>query len=465
MKLPLGIHILTILAGSKACLYRDHSFIVAKLGHLSSRSLLEEGLDSIMAIALRRSRFLRPRTIFRGIILFLFLNLLEVLYVRRNIIAVEVAKSKKFELIRQSHERKKVYIATPLWNADAMLRGPFGQWNQALHRLVQDLGPENVFVTILEGGSYDETKEALRELDEELGKLGVRRNITMEEETHADLISQPPDEDGNGWLTSRKGARELRRIPFLSKIRNRTLQPLQDLWDAGERFDYVLFLGDVIFNSEDVFTLMDTNDGDYAAACALDFSHPPLYYDTFVLRDFSSDPHLHPTWPYFRSSTSRHAMKQHKPVPVASCWNGIVSMPAAPFVSRNNPLRFRGLPDELAKHHYEASECCLIHADSELFTQKPIFMNPAVRVGYNQTAYDTVHGRISWLSISEIFLGLWDNRIKRLSSTLFASDKGRYRHLMRSFKAHQKETGIEEIAPWCVVDEMQVLSAVGWRHV
>ncbi|KAF2428788.1 hypothetical protein EJ08DRAFT_319693 [Tothia fuscella] len=420
-------------------------------------------LSSMIYALSRRSRRFRPRNII--VILFILVNFLEVVYIHRNIANVERNKSIEFQSKKASPQRKKVYIATPLWNADAMLRGPYGDWNNALLNLIVDLGTENVYLTILEGGSYDDTKGGLRELDEELGRLGVRRNITMEDETHADLIARPPDHDGGGWITSRKGARELRRIPYLSKIRNRTLQPLQDLFDAGETFDYVLFLGDVIFNSEDVFTLMETNGGDYAAACALDFSHPPLYYDTFVLRDSHSNPHLHPTWPYFRSRTSRSALKQHQPVPVASCWNGIVSMPAAPFVSKNNPLRFRGLPDNLASRHLEASECCLIHADSELFAQKPVLMNPAVRVGYNQTAYDAVHKQNPWLSMLQIFYGLWENRFKRFLSAAFHSDKGRYMHFMRVFKAAQLETGTEEIAPWCVVDEMQVLSAIGWRHV
>jgi hypothetical protein len=347
------------------------------------------------------------------------------------------------------------------------MTGPWGNWSNALVQLVTDLGPENVYVTILEGGSYDGTKDALSELDKKLGRLGVRRSITMEDETHADLIAQPPGKEG--WVTTRKGTKEFRRIPFLANIRNRTLRPLQELYDAGEHFDYVLFLGDVVFTSEDISTLLNTNEGDYAAACSLDFSHPPLYYDTFVLRDSFSDPHLHPTWPFFRSRESRHAVKRHQPVPVASCWNGIVSMPADLFVSSSSnpkPLRFRALPDPLAAHHFEASECCLIHADNPLFAQKTVFMNPAVRVGYNHTAFDAVHANAPhWLSSYEIFTGLWENRIRRWISMWFWSDRGRQRHLLRSLQAVEKETGVQEKAGWCVVDEMQVLVANGWKHV
>ena len=74
---------------------------------------------------------------------------------------------------------------------------------------------------------------------------------------------------------------------------------------------------------EDVIRLFNTNDGSYAAACSLDFSKPPRYYDTFALRDSEGHGHVMPRWPFFRSHRSRAAMKRLLPVPVTSCWNGI----------------------------------------------------------------------------------------------------------------------------------------------
>lgn len=69
---------------------------------------------------------------------------------------------------------------------------------------------------------------------------------------------------------------------------------------------------------------MDTNGGDYGAACSLDFAKPPLYYDTFALRDIEGYEHVMQTWPYFNSRTSRHALVRNMDaVPVKSCWNGI----------------------------------------------------------------------------------------------------------------------------------------------
>jgi hypothetical protein len=75
--------------------------------------------------------------------------------------------------------------------------------------------------------------------------------------------------------------------------------------------------------TDDFFTLMDTNDGEYAAVCSLDFSKPPQFYDTFALRDLEGHEPLMQTWPYFRSRESRHFIERGEPAPVASCWNGM----------------------------------------------------------------------------------------------------------------------------------------------
>ena len=70
-------------------------------------------------------------------------------------------------------------------------------------------------------------------------------------------------------------------------------------------------------------TLLGTRDGDYAAACSLDFKDPPKYYDTFALRDSDGYEAGMLTFPYFKSPASRNAMISGQPVPVKSCWNGI----------------------------------------------------------------------------------------------------------------------------------------------
>ena len=233
------------------------------------------------------------------------------------------------------HEPIRVFIASLHWNNEKILRNG---WNRGVVDLVNTLGRDNVFVSVYESGSWDKSKDALRELDQELGRIGVGRKIVLEETTHADLVKGPPEKEG--WIEVSEGGMALRRIPYLSKLRNISLQPLLELAANGTSFHYVLFLGDVFFTVclcfifkrifisntlqvEDIITLLKTNNGHYAAACSLDFSKPPLFYDTFALRDIHGHEHATQTWPYFRAFKSRSAILHGKPAPVSSCWNGI----------------------------------------------------------------------------------------------------------------------------------------------
>lgn len=86
---------------------------------------------------------------------------------------------------------------------------------------------------------------------------------------------------------------------------------------------------------DDVITLLDTNNGVYGAACSMDYSKPPIYYDTFALRDSRGNEHVMQKWPYFRSAASRNALLALSPIPVKSCWNGMgtpLSLPMSSYV-------------------------------------------------------------------------------------------------------------------------------------
>lgn len=109
--------------------------------------------------------------------------------------------------------------------------------------LVDYFGAENVYVSVYESGSWDDSKETLRVLDNDLERKGVRRTVRLNETTHADEMRQP---ETDGWIQTPRGKTELRRIPYLSKLRNLALEPLNYLGD-GTKFDRVLFLNDVVF--------------------------------------------------------------------------------------------------------------------------------------------------------------------------------------------------------------------------
>ena len=137
---------------------------------------------------------------------------------------------------------QKIFIASLHWNNAAILRS---NWNRAVLDLAEYFGVHNVHISVYESGSWDESKEALRALDNDLEDLGVKRTITLDETTHADELRRPVT---HGWVETPRGRKELRRIPYLSKLRNLSLQPLQELAAGGIKFDKVLFLNDVVFN-------------------------------------------------------------------------------------------------------------------------------------------------------------------------------------------------------------------------
>lgn len=136
----------------------------------------------------------------------------------------------------------RIFIASLHWNNEAILRN---DWNDAVVQLVSHLGAENVFVSVYESGSWDDSKGALRELDSRLDALGAPRNITLSDVTHEDEISAQPAPEG--WIDTSRGRRELRRIPYLARLRNWSLAILEDLARQGVTFDTILFLNDVVF--------------------------------------------------------------------------------------------------------------------------------------------------------------------------------------------------------------------------
>ena len=140
----------------------------------------------------------------------------------------------------------------------------------------------------------------------------------------------------------------------------------------------------------------------------------------------------------------------------------IVFMDAGPFYNSFQPLRFRGVPDSLALSHVEASECCLIHIDNPLSSQKGVWLNPNVRVGYNGPAYSAMRIGSDWVSTSQILSGLWKNRLKRWFTTPWFK-LWVIKHRVRVWAANGSSRHESGIA--CLINEMQVLIWNGWAHV
>jgi len=144
-----------------------------------------------------------------------------------------------------SNPGQRIFIASIHWNNEKILRS---HWVPSILELVQHLGPQNVFVSVQESGSWDDSKGALRELDAALGEKGVRRRIVLDETTHADEIGRTPAPGEEGWIQTSRGLKELRRVPYLARLRNLVLEPLEEMAkEEGEVFERVLWVGDVVF--------------------------------------------------------------------------------------------------------------------------------------------------------------------------------------------------------------------------
>ena len=188
----------------------------------------------MLRISFRRSTRSRLfRATFLILILVCTIDLLSLLSIRNHQQSV-----RKTDL---SLRKQKIFIASIHWNNARILQS---SWNLAVLDLVEHFGADNVYISVYESGSWDDTKDALRVLDKDLERIGAKRTITLDETTHVDELRKPIS---TGWVETSRGKKELRRIPYLSRLRNLSLKPLHALRSEGTTFDTILFLNDVVF--------------------------------------------------------------------------------------------------------------------------------------------------------------------------------------------------------------------------
>jgi hypothetical protein len=193
-----------------------------------------------MAPGMHLRRILRCRgvkhVLLFGVVLLLIFDLLQVLYCQSRLVVEDSYPPRA---------SRTVYIASIHWNNELVLRD---YWNDAVVKLTKALGRNNVFVAIYESGSWDDTKDVLANLGATLDLHNIRHNITISDVSHADEISLADEQKGPGWIDTPRDKKELRRIPWLSRLRNWTLQPLLELSRQGQKFDTILFLNDIVFS-------------------------------------------------------------------------------------------------------------------------------------------------------------------------------------------------------------------------
>ncbi|KAG9122678.1 hypothetical protein FRC07_000853 [Ceratobasidium sp. 392] len=225
--------------------------------------------------------------------------------------------------------------------------------------LLEELGPERVFVSIYENASMDLTVMHLRLLCKILDAVGAPYRVIAR------------------GLTELQQKEHGHRISRLAYLRNTVLEPLflaqnSTSQTPHDSFETVIFLNDVFFCHA-------------TQACGLDFGPRGLVYDRWVLRtirgtpfyqqkeliDFFGPPDDIELKPRPKAlldqddEQDRVALEAGNPFQVFSCWNGVTAFTASVFALPTS-LRFRTAYNDLGSKDGasdKASECYLSSVD------------------------------------------------------------------------------------------------------
>ncbi|KAH7104135.1 cryptococcal mannosyltransferase 1-domain-containing protein [Auriculariales sp. MPI-PUGE-AT-0066] len=205
-------------------------------------------------------------------------------------------------------KRDKVMIGAMFYNSHDILPN----WLEQMTKVIHYIGVENVYVSVFESFSEDDTPDILEEWERELNILGVPNRIL----TRSTRTTRPENM-----------RTELPRIKFLADSRNIVLEPLTE---TGGGWDYIIYSNDIFIDAEGVIELLHSRDGDYDMVCAFDYAQWGVT-DGWVMRDRLGGM-VSGIWPYLMERHGAAAVMRHEPAQVFSCWNGIVSMRADIFV-------------------------------------------------------------------------------------------------------------------------------------
>ncbi|GAA5876074.1 hypothetical protein JCM3774_004497 [Rhodotorula dairenensis] len=236
----------------------------------------------------------------------------------------------------------RTLLALNLYNSQDLLPS----LSRTLLAVADYLGPSTVYISIFENGSTDQTTTMLAHLAAALTALGAEHTI----------VSDPRKTD---W-------KAVDRIDQLAVYRNVAIEPMTENPDGG--WDDVVFINDVYVCPADILELVYQRKAqDADAACGMDWRRTKgwgarwrdgvKFYDNWVSRtikggmlrartDVFSEYRngLDELWDQPGEEYSRDRFRQGLPVPVYSCWNGMLSLTAAPFVSRAPSPRYASFP-------------------------------------------------------------------------------------------------------------------------
>ncbi|KAJ2081237.1 hypothetical protein H4R24_002506 [Coemansia sp. RSA 988] len=249
---------------------------------------------------------------------------------------------------------QRIFIAVNLFNSERILPNMATQ----LLAFAEIIGHKNVFLSIFENGSTDNTKHIIDAFDKTLNELGIPHN------TVADNKPRP---------------QTYHRIEYMADLRNRALEPL---YRNATIYSRVVFLNDVFFCLPDLFELVHQSLAYQAhLTCAEDFEtrHGILeFYDTWVSRDLLGRAFKSRYQNIADDGAALIGQLHNRPFQVQCCWNGAAVLDASVFRG-SNALNFRrSFPGECS-----ASECSLLCNDLWQAGYQRALVVPRVKVTYN----------------------------------------------------------------------------------
>ena len=195
-----------------------------------------------------------------------------------------------------------------------------------LYKLLQFLDGRRVYVSVYESSSSDQSRTHLILLDRLLDTMPLLGHTIQMGSDHLE-----PNQH---------------RIDFLASVRNKALEPLNELkQEAPVKFNKVIFMNDVLYCHSDVLELLfQSVEQQSDITCGLDFDSDQRglgYYDTWVGRDVNGEQLAkRPLWQHTSDSESNSRLSDVLPVQMMCCWNGMVVLNAEPFML-DEPVRFR----------------------------------------------------------------------------------------------------------------------------
>lgn len=265
----------------------------------------------------------------------------------------------------------KYFFAINLYNSFDVIPDLFA----TLFKVASILGYQNVYVSIYENGSTDQTKALLRIFDALTRSVGMRVTIRTSMRTRGAFVH---------------------RIEYLAEVRNAAFVPLHELRESNnEIFDTIIFMNDILPCVDDLLELIwQSRRNSAGITCAADYMYhddlgAPVFYDNWVARDINGTALENaPFNAIFHHPPSAHAWQAHLPVQVQSCWNGVAILDPAPFYSPPH-VKFRMA--KIVQGECSASECSLICNDYWERGYGRIMMVPRVKLAYDRKVFDIIH--------------------------------------------------------------------------